>query len=99
MGGLGYVSGVQAVVVGHVGVVVALQGQHERHKGVCWNLERPHQVSLLHVTHRKKMRKTRPYMVRGKVLPADVSGTFYVSLRVDALAVRNLNSEATFSQM
>ena len=51
--GLGYVSGVQAVVVGHVRVIVALQGQHERHKGVRRNLERPHQVSLLHVKRKK----------------------------------------------
>lgn len=59
VGGLGYVSGVQAVVVGHVGVIVALQGQHERHKGVGWNFERPHQVSLLRATHRRLARKTR----------------------------------------
>lgn len=57
--GLGHVSGVQAVVVGHVRVIVALQGQHERHKGVRWNLERPHQVSLLRATHRWKERKNK----------------------------------------
>lgn len=51
--GLGYVGGVQAVVVGHVRVIVALQGQHECHKAVRWNLERPHQVSLLHATERE----------------------------------------------
>lgn len=62
--GLGYVSGVQAVVVGDVGVIVALQGQHERHKGVRWNPERPHQVSLLHATRGGKMRKTRVLKVR-----------------------------------
>lgn len=57
--GLGYVGGVQAVVVGHVRVIVALQGQHERHKAVRWNLERPHQVSLLHATERERgVRKT-----------------------------------------
>lgn len=52
--GLRYVCSVQAVVVGHVRVIVVLQGQHKCHKGVCWNLERPHQVSLLHVTQRGK---------------------------------------------
>lgn len=56
MRGLGYVSSMQAVVVRDIRVIVALQGQHERHEGVCWNFERPHQVSLLHDTHRKKMR-------------------------------------------
>lgn len=48
--GLGDVGSVQTVVVRHVGVVVVLQGQHERHKGVGRNLERPHQVSLLSAT-------------------------------------------------
>lgn len=52
--GLGYVSGVQAVVIGYIGVIVVLQGQHERHKGVSWNLERPHQVSLLYITKDKQ---------------------------------------------
>lgn len=53
MRGLGDISGVQAAMVGYVGVIVALQGQHERHKGVHWNLEHPHQVSLLHATQRE----------------------------------------------
>jgi hypothetical protein len=42
-----HVGGVQAVVVGHVVVVVVLQGQHEAEEGVGWDPEGLQEASLL----------------------------------------------------
>lgn len=47
MGGLGHVSSVQAVVVGHIRVVVVLQGHHVRHERVRRDLEGFQQIPLL----------------------------------------------------
>lgn len=47
MGGLYHICGVDVVVVGHVGVVVVLQGHHEGDEGVRWDLEGLQKVSLL----------------------------------------------------
>lgn len=47
MRGLSHVGGVQAVVIGHVQVVVVLQGHHVGHKRVGWDLKCLQQVSLL----------------------------------------------------
>ena len=47
VGGVHHVGGVQAVVVGHVMVVVVLQRQHEADEGVCWDPERLQEASLL----------------------------------------------------
>lgn len=45
--GLGHVGSMQAVVVGHVSMVVVLQGQQESHQRVRRDPEGAHQVSLL----------------------------------------------------
>lgn len=47
MRGLSHVGGVQAVVIGHVRVVVVLQGHHVGHERVGRDLKRLQQVSLL----------------------------------------------------
>lgn len=47
VGGLGYVCGVQAVVVSHVRMVVVLQRHHVGHKRIGRDLKRLHQVPLL----------------------------------------------------
>lgn len=47
MCGLSHVGSVQAVVIGHVRVVVVFQGHHVGHERVGWDLERLQEVSLL----------------------------------------------------
>lgn len=47
VGGLCDVSGVEAVVVGHVGMVVVLQGHNIGHKGVDRDSKRLQQIPLL----------------------------------------------------
>lgn len=49
MCGLNHVSSVGVVMVGDVGVVVVLQGHHERQEGVGGYLEGPQQVTLLNM--------------------------------------------------
>lgn len=53
VGGLSHVGGVQAVVIGHVRVVVVLQGHHVGHERVGRDLERLQEVSLLPETKKR----------------------------------------------
>lgn len=55
MRGLGHISGMQAVVVGHISMVVTLQRQQVGDKRVHWDLEGLEQVPFL-VHHRPPVR-------------------------------------------
>ena len=52
MGGLGHVCRVEAVVIGHVGVVVVLQSHHVGDEGVGRDAERLQQIPFLDAMHR-----------------------------------------------
>ena len=52
VGGLNHVRCVDVVVVGHVSVVVVLQGHHQRDESICGNLKGLEQVSLLEMVER-----------------------------------------------
>lgn len=63
MGGLYHVGSVDVVVVGHVGVVVVLQGHHEGDEGVGWDLKVFQQLSLLRLgSNRNQAHKSRANM-------------------------------------
>lgn len=47
MRGLGHIGSMQAVVVGHIGMVVTLQGQQVGDKCICWDLKCLEQVPFL----------------------------------------------------
>lgn len=81
MSGLSDVCSVEAVVIGHVGMVVVLQGHHVGDERVHRDPERLQQISLLPPRQQKKNRSQKQTAsFRKQFHPAVVKGQLFLSL-------------------